>query len=131
MSCTHFSSHAIRPVHAIIFNLIKILARSIKDIADLSEGRPYETASKLDMQTTYQLRTASEETNEMYVTYTSLYLFELIRGGENSTCSQQCDRGFRSSVGVFEMSGIDYPVTWRLQTLFRSVVNHYLVKPRL
>ena len=65
-SCTHFSSHAIYPAHAIILNLIKILARSTKHIADLIDGRPYEAASKLGMQTTSQLRTASEETNKMY-----------------------------------------------------------------
>jgi hypothetical protein len=39
-----------------------------------SQGRPYETASKLDIQTTSQFRTASEETNKMHITYTSLCL---------------------------------------------------------
>ena len=51
------------------------MARSTKHIADLSEGRPYETASKLDMQSTSQLRTANEETNKTYnITYISLCL---------------------------------------------------------
>ena len=52
----------------------KYWPRSTKHIADMSEGCPYGTASKLDMQTKSQLRTASEETNKMYITYTSLCL---------------------------------------------------------